>query len=223
MPDSPVQISPLTQITPENVAQLQPIWIVPTGGENRGLEATPLVHEGMIYMAADESRVFAIDAKTGVIDFRAGPSPERFRLIPIRVVALSTRRTLVSFILIEGPDEPDDAFARRRERLQRAADALLKRFGGGEPTESSQSAGGFGVLPAMMSLICCSSIVSYLMSACAIASSLSRFVSRMFCAFLYAVSMTRRTSTSMTCAVSSDTCLCCVTWRPRNTSPLSSE
>ena len=69
---------------------------------------------------------------TGVIDFRAGPSPERFRLMPIRVVALSTRRTLVSFILIEGPDEPDDAFARRRERLQRAADALLKRFGGGE-------------------------------------------------------------------------------------------
>ena len=71
-------------------------------------------------------------AGTGVIDLRAGLSPERFRLTPIRVIALSTRRTLVSFILIEGPDEPDELFARRRERLQRAADALLKRFGGGE-------------------------------------------------------------------------------------------
>jgi glucose dehydrogenase len=57
---------PLTQIDPSNVAGLQPVWIFPTGGENRGLEATPLVHDGVIYMAADESRVFAIDARTGV-------------------------------------------------------------------------------------------------------------------------------------------------------------
>ena len=71
-------------------------------------------------------------AGTGVIDLRAGPSPERFRLTPIRVVALSTRRTLVSFLLIEGPDETDEAFARRREFLQQAAGGLLKRFGGGE-------------------------------------------------------------------------------------------
>lgn len=71
-------------------------------------------------------------AGTGVIDLRAGASPERFRLMPIRVVALSTRRTLVSFLVIEGPDETNDAFAQRRERLQSAADGLVKRFGGGE-------------------------------------------------------------------------------------------
>lgn len=71
-------------------------------------------------------------AGTGVIDLRAGPSPERYRLLPIRVVALSTRRTLISFLLIEGPDESDVAFARRREWLQSAADGLLRRFGGGE-------------------------------------------------------------------------------------------
>jgi len=71
-------------------------------------------------------------AGTGVIDLRAGASPERFRLMPIRVVALSTRRTLVSFLLIEGPDKTNDAFVRRRERLQSAADGLVKRFGGGE-------------------------------------------------------------------------------------------
>lgn len=71
-------------------------------------------------------------AGTGVIDLRAGMSPERFRLMPIRVVALSTRRTLVSFLVIEGPDETNDAFAQRRERLESAADGLVKRFGGGE-------------------------------------------------------------------------------------------
>ncbi len=71
-------------------------------------------------------------AGTGVIDLRAGPTPEKFRHTPIRVVALSARRTLVSFLLIEGPDETGEDFARRRERLQAAADGLVRRFGGGE-------------------------------------------------------------------------------------------
>lgn len=79
-------------------------------------------------------------AGTGVIDLRTGVSPERFRLLPIRVVALSTRRTLISFLLIEGPDETDDAFARRREWLQTAADGLLKKFGGGEVHSAPQLA-----------------------------------------------------------------------------------
>ena len=55
----------LDQINRSNVNRLRPVWIFPTGGENRGLQATPLVHEGVIYMSADESRVFAIDARTG--------------------------------------------------------------------------------------------------------------------------------------------------------------
>ena len=55
----------LDQITPENVNRLHPAWVFATGGENRGLEATPLLHEGVIYLSADESRVFAIDARTG--------------------------------------------------------------------------------------------------------------------------------------------------------------
>lgn len=71
-------------------------------------------------------------AGTGVIDLRAGVSPERFRLLPIRVVALSPRRTLISFLVIEGADESDTAFTRRCDRLQAAADGLLQRFGGGE-------------------------------------------------------------------------------------------
>ena len=46
-------------------ARLQPAWVFATGGENRGLQATPLVHDGVIYLSADGSRVFAIDARTG--------------------------------------------------------------------------------------------------------------------------------------------------------------
>jgi len=55
----------LKQITPANVDHLQPAWVFATGGENRGLEATPLLHEGVLYISADGSRVFAIDARTG--------------------------------------------------------------------------------------------------------------------------------------------------------------
>src|SRR5688500_527449 len=55
----------LSQITPKNVNRLQPAWVFATGGENRGLQATPLVHDGVIYLSADGSRVFAIDARTG--------------------------------------------------------------------------------------------------------------------------------------------------------------
>ncbi|MBI2498516.1 MAG: hypothetical protein HYV75_11570, partial [Opitutae bacterium] len=85
-------------------------------------------------LTADGEQVLDMEtsAGTGVIDLRAGPSPDRFRLTAIRVVALSPRRTLVSFLLVEGPDESDEAFARRRQLLHYAADALLKRFGGGE-------------------------------------------------------------------------------------------
>ncbi|MYH22120.1 MAG: PQQ-dependent dehydrogenase, methanol/ethanol family [Acidobacteria bacterium] len=55
----------LDQITPDNVGNLDPVWVFATGGANRGLEATPLLHEGVIYLSADESRVFAVDARTG--------------------------------------------------------------------------------------------------------------------------------------------------------------
>src|ERR1041384_3945621 len=55
----------LTQITPANVARLRPAWVFATGGDNRGLQATPLIYQGVLYLSADQSRVFAIDARTG--------------------------------------------------------------------------------------------------------------------------------------------------------------
>jgi alcohol dehydrogenase (cytochrome c) len=55
----------LEQITPANVNRLHPAWVFATGGENRGLQATPLIHKGVLYVSADGSRVFALDARTG--------------------------------------------------------------------------------------------------------------------------------------------------------------
>ncbi len=59
--------SPLDQITPENAAQLKPVWAMSTGGKFGGLEATPLFHDGVLYFSADYARVFAVDARTGTI------------------------------------------------------------------------------------------------------------------------------------------------------------
>jgi uncharacterized protein YndB with AHSA1/START domain len=71
-------------------------------------------------------------AGTGVIDLRSGPLPERLTLMPIRVVALSPRRTLVSVTVIESPDQTAPAFARRYLIWRTAVEGLLRRFGSGE-------------------------------------------------------------------------------------------
>jgi len=71
-------------------------------------------------------------AGTGVIDLRSGPLPERMTLMPIRVVALSPRRTLVSLTVIETPDQTATAFARRYVIWRTAVEGLLRRFDRGD-------------------------------------------------------------------------------------------
>jgi quinohemoprotein ethanol dehydrogenase len=56
--------SPLRQINTGNVEQLGLAWSMPTG-TYRGLEATPIVVDGVMYTTATWSVVFALDAKTG--------------------------------------------------------------------------------------------------------------------------------------------------------------
>lgn len=60
------RFSPLTGITPANVAKLRPVWAFSTGGKLGGVEATPLMADGVLYISADYSRVFALDARSGV-------------------------------------------------------------------------------------------------------------------------------------------------------------
>lgn len=59
------RFSPLAEITPGNVGRLRPVWAFSTGGKLGGLEATPLMRDGVLYISADYSRVFAVDARSG--------------------------------------------------------------------------------------------------------------------------------------------------------------
>ena len=54
----------LTQITKDNVKDLGLAWVTDLGSK-RGLEATPLVSDGVMYLSGVWSTVFAVDAKTG--------------------------------------------------------------------------------------------------------------------------------------------------------------
>src|SRR5690349_17774810 len=49
--------SPLDQINDKTVSDLKPVWRFPTGS-NRGLEATPLVVDGVMYTTAPWSVVY---------------------------------------------------------------------------------------------------------------------------------------------------------------------
>jgi Glucose dehydrogenase len=62
-PDN-LHYSPLKQINVENVAQLKPVWTYDTH-EKGGLEAQPLVADGVLYGYTPHQEVFALDAATG--------------------------------------------------------------------------------------------------------------------------------------------------------------
>jgi hypothetical protein len=85
-------------------------------------------------LTADGEQVVDVETSsgTGVIDLRTGPLPERMNLTPIRVLALSARRTLVTLTVLESPGQAADAYERRYELLLAAANGLLRRFSGGE-------------------------------------------------------------------------------------------
>jgi len=58
------RFSPLSEIDRVSVSELGLAWSYATGSD-RGLEATPLVIDGVLYATASWSIVFALDAKTG--------------------------------------------------------------------------------------------------------------------------------------------------------------
>jgi alcohol dehydrogenase (cytochrome c) len=62
--------SPLNQITRDNVKQLVPVWALPAGTPTNpslrpGLEAAPLVVDGVLYLVGMQNNVYAVDAATG--------------------------------------------------------------------------------------------------------------------------------------------------------------
>jgi alcohol dehydrogenase (cytochrome c) len=67
--------SPLDQLTPANVARLEPVWMMATGME-RGHEAAPIVNNGVMFVSTPGNQVIAIDARTGQLLWRyRNPAP----------------------------------------------------------------------------------------------------------------------------------------------------
>ncbi len=72
------RFSPLKQINEQTVAKLGLAWSRELG-TTRGLEATPLVEDGVVYTTSSWSVVDAIDAKTGEIRWTYDPKVVRER------------------------------------------------------------------------------------------------------------------------------------------------
>ena len=72
------RFSPLDQIDRNSVALLGLAWSYMTGSD-RGLEATPIVVDGVMYATASWSVVFALDAKTGRELWRHDPQVARWK------------------------------------------------------------------------------------------------------------------------------------------------
>jgi alcohol dehydrogenase (cytochrome c) len=56
--------SPVTQITPANVAQIAPVWTFQSGVTGN-FETTPLVLNGVLYVTGANNNAWALDGKTG--------------------------------------------------------------------------------------------------------------------------------------------------------------
>jgi alcohol dehydrogenase (cytochrome c) len=61
--------SPLNEITPGNVARLQPVWSFSTGAVN-GHHAAPIINNGVMFVATPGNQVIALNARTGDLLWR---------------------------------------------------------------------------------------------------------------------------------------------------------
>ncbi len=76
--DAEQRMSPLAQIDADNVGQLGLAWSLDLG-TNRGVEATPIVVDGVLFATGPWSVVYAIDARTGRLIWRHDPLvPRRY-------------------------------------------------------------------------------------------------------------------------------------------------
>ncbi|MEX0644447.1 MAG: PQQ-dependent dehydrogenase, methanol/ethanol family [Parvularculaceae bacterium] len=72
------RFSPLDKINRDNVGGLGLAWSFDLEA-NRGIEATPIVHDGVLYVTGAWNMVFALDAKTGAELWRYDPEIDRSR------------------------------------------------------------------------------------------------------------------------------------------------
>ncbi len=63
--ESAWRYSELSQINATNIKRLVPVWTFQTGDYMGGLQSTPLVIDGVMYVSTSRNRVFALDAASG--------------------------------------------------------------------------------------------------------------------------------------------------------------
>jgi len=59
--------SALDQVNRSNVGRLAPVWAFQTGDYENGLQATPIVIDGVMYVSTSSNWVFALDGATGEV------------------------------------------------------------------------------------------------------------------------------------------------------------
>jgi PQQ-dependent dehydrogenase (methanol/ethanol family) len=64
----------IDQINPSNISQLKPAWTFHTGVGNAGMEMTPLVVDGVMYITASDDEVFALNPTTGAQIWKYTPT-----------------------------------------------------------------------------------------------------------------------------------------------------
>ena len=67
------RFSPLDQINKRNVQRMRMAWVHQPGAITQGLQATPIVVDGVMYTIAADNNVFALDAATGKVLWRYTP------------------------------------------------------------------------------------------------------------------------------------------------------
>ena len=88
------RFSPLKHVSEQTVGQLGLVWSRELG-TTRGLQATPLVENGVIYTTGSWSVVYALDAKTGNVRWMYDPSvprtPYSAPALPMTTMSLAIR------------------------------------------------------------------------------------------------------------------------------------
>ena len=116
------RFSPLTQISDANVGQLGLAWFADLDTA-RGQEATPLMHDGVLYVSTAWSMVKAFDARTGALKWSYDPKVPR-ETLPVaccdavnRGVALYGDKVYVATLdgYLVALDQRDGSVAWRRE------------------------------------------------------------------------------------------------------------
>jgi len=72
--------SPITELSPENIDDLNFSWGFPTGTSGQ-FAMSPLIYDGIMYVTSSYNRLFALDARTGEMYWRYDhPQPDDLRI-----------------------------------------------------------------------------------------------------------------------------------------------